>query len=164
MHWSTLILLTAGLAAPEAVVEPLQFDSYTQAYRAAGTVHKPMLVILNPSVAQVSATQTLQTITREQLQADERIAPLLDHYVVAVVDTGTEVGQEVHRRFGAPALPFVAVIDEYQKKQVYRSTTTPTLDTVATIVAKYKTGASTSNLQAGAFGDCPNCRKNWSNF
>jgi hypothetical protein len=161
MHWSTLILLTAGLAAPQAVVETLQFDSYTQAYRAAGAVHKPMLVILNPSPGQVS---TAETITREQLLADERIAPLLDHYVVAVVDTGTDVGQEVHRRFGTPALPFVAVIDENQKKQVYRSTTTPTLDTVATIVAKYKTGAATSNLQAGAFGDCPNCRRNWSNF
>lgn len=161
MHWSTLILLTAGLAAPQTTVETLQFDSYTQAYQAAGAVHKPMLVILNPSPGQVSKTQS---ITREQLQADERIAPLLDHYVVAVVDTGTDVGREVHRRFGSPALPFVAVIDENQKKQLYRSTTTPTLESIATIVAKFKTGASAGNLQAGAFGDCPNCRRNWSNF
>lgn len=161
MHWSTLILLSAGLAAPQATVETLQFDSYTRAYHAAGSVHKPLLVILNPPVTQVS---TAEPITLDQLRADARINPLLDNYVVAVVDTGSDIGQEVHRRFGSVSLPFVAVIDERQEKQVYRSTQPPTIDTVVTVVEKYKAGASTVNLQAGAFSNCPNCRKKWASF
>lgn len=163
MHWSTVLVLTAGLAAPQANVTSLQFDSYTKAYHAVSDSHKPMLMILNPSVEQVS---TASPITLEQLQADPNVGPLLDRYVVAVVDTGTEHGREVYRRFNSPVLPFAAVIDERLEKQVYRTDEPASLADVQAAVAKYKDGVPVTRvtLKPQPFGDCPNCRRNWSNF
>ncbi|MFV0442091.1 MAG: hypothetical protein ACK5Q5_00820 [Planctomycetaceae bacterium] len=158
MHWSTLLVLSAGLAAPQANVAPLQFSSYTQAYHAAGANHKPMLVVINP-VDQPA-------ITVEQLQSNPAIGPLLDHYVVAVVDAGTEHGQEVHRRFQSPTLPFAAVIDERQQKQVFRSTAATSLQELEPIVTQYKDGVPETrvSLKVAPFGDCPNCRRNLYSF
>lgn len=159
MHWSAFVLLTAGLTAPQLALEsPAEFDSYTRAYRAVGEVHKPMLLILNPPVSEVS---TAEPITVEQLRADEKIGPLLDKYVVAVVDTGTEHGKEVHRRFGSVQLPYVAVIDEKLQKQVYRSTTPPTVVSLRTVVARYKAGVPATMLPPS---NCPACQRNWMNF
>lgn len=161
MHWSTLLVLSAGLAAPQAGPAPLQFSSYTQAYHAAGENHKPMLVIINPAAGEEAAG----AITLEQLQADPAIGPLLANYVVAVVDAGSEHGQEVHRRFKSPALPFAAVIDERQEKQVYRSEAAADVAGLQGIVAKYKDGVPVTQvtLKVVPF-DCPNCRRNLMNF
>lgn len=157
MHWSTLLVLSAGLAAPQTDVSSLRFSSYTQAYQAAGETHKPMLVVINPA--------DQPTITLEQLQTNPAIGPLLDHYVVAVVDAGTEHGQEVHRRFQSPMLPFAAVIDERQQKQVFRSPTATTVQDLEPIVAQYKDGAPVTRVTLKLIpNDCPNCRRNLYNF
>ncbi len=163
MHWSTLVVLSAALAAPQSSLTPLQFSSYTQAYHAAVDIHKPMLVIINPApVAGVAAP----AVTLEQLQADAAIGPVLDSYVVAIVDAGTEHGQEVHRRFDSPTLPFAAVIDERQDKQVYRSPAPVSVTSLQTVVPQYKDGvpAVRVTLKLQPYGDCPNCRKQWMNF
>jgi hypothetical protein len=160
MHWSTLLVLSAGLAAPQSTATPLQFSSYTQAWHAAGENHKPMLVVINPA-----ASENVSGITLEQLQADPAIAPLLPNYVVAVVDAGSEHGQEVQRRFNPQTLPFAAVIDERQDKQVYRSEAAATLAGLQPVVAQYKDGVPVQQvtLKLVPF-DCPNCRRNLMNF
>ena len=163
MHWSTLLVLSAGLAAPQSAESLLHFDSYTLAYHAAGDNHKPMLVIINPAA---NGQESQSGISLSQLQADSTIGPLLENYVVAVVDAGTEHGQEVYRRFNSPTLPFAAVIDERQEKQVYRSEASPSIATLQGVVEKYKDGVPVSQitLKLQPFGDCPNCRKNLLNF
>lgn len=161
MHWSTFIVLSAGLAAPQATLTPLQFNSYTKAYHAAVDIHKPMLVIINPAAAENATAVTL-----EQLQADATIGPVLDSYVVAIVDASSEHGQEVHRRFESPALPFAAVIDERQDKQVYRSAAPVSVSNLQTVVPQYKDGVPVTNvtLRLQPPNDCPNCRRQWMNF
>jgi hypothetical protein len=155
-----MLLLTAGLAAPQAGVPELQFDSYTKAYQAAGEAHKPMLVVLNPPAEEVAAGAAL---TIEDLRADKEIAPLLDKYVVAVVDTGTEHGQAVHKVFGEKQLPYVAVIDERQEKQVFTTSTAISHAELLKVLAKYKNGVPkvapvAARIQAPGY--CPNCVKN----
>lgn len=163
MSWSALLVLSAGLAAPQETVSTPHFASYTQAYRAAGEAHKPMLVIINPSLGQVSAAEP---VTLEQMQADPKIGPVLDHYVVAIVDAGSEHGQEVHRRFGSAALPFAAVIDERREKQVYRSAQPVSVSTLQPVVLQFKDGAPVQHvtLRIAPPGDCPNCRRQWMGF
>ncbi|MCA9052789.1 MAG: hypothetical protein KDA75_03085 [Planctomycetaceae bacterium] len=162
MHWSTLLVLSASVAAPQLTVGPIQFDSYTKAYHAAADVHKPMLVIINPGTEEVSSTEP---ITLANLQADAAVGPLLDKYVVAIVDAGTEHGREVHKRFQSPSLPFAAVIDERQEKQLYRSDAPCCVADLQCVVEEYSEGTPVQRVtlkQPPA--DCPLCRKRWANF
>ena len=163
MHWSSLLVLSAALAAPQTDVAPGQFDSYTKAYHAAVDVHKPMLVVINPSIETVA---DVELITLEGLQADPTVGPLLDKYVVAIVDAGSEHGREVHRRFDSPTLPFAAVIDERQQKQVYRSDEACCVADLQCVVEQYADGVPVQQVTAKVQvpGDCPNCRRSWSNF
>jgi hypothetical protein len=163
MNWSALLVLSAGIAAPQETVTSPHFASYTQAYQAAGEAHKPMLVIINPAVEAVS---TGEPVTLAQLQADPTIAPVLSHFVVAIVDAGTDHGQEVHRRFGSAALPFAAVIDERREKQIYRSAEPVSVADLQSVIPQYKDGAPVTHmtLRLTPPNDCPNCRKKWMNF
>jgi hypothetical protein len=167
MNWSALFLLTAGLNAPAPeisvpditlpeIAAPAQiFDSYTQAYQAAGSVHKPMLVVLNPPVEHVAHSEP---ISIDALRQDSRIAPLLEKYVVAVVDTGTEHGKKVHEVFGAKPLPYISVIDANQKKQIFHASHEVTLPQLQKVLATYQNGPNST--QAREIASCPLCRKN----
>ena len=177
MNWSAMILLTAGLAAPQTVPQEAQlqgvpqtarlqgvpqtaqFESYTKAYHTASESHKPMFVVLNPTAGE-------EAISIDALRADPKISSLLDAYVVAVVDTGTEHGKRVHAAFGSKPLPYVAVIDEEQEKQVYRTSTQVSHENLQTVLAKYKSGAKAASLadQIRLQNDCPLCRRNQTSF
>ena len=108
MYLSVSLIVMATLGANDAQTT---YDSYTKAYWAANEVHRPMLVILNPSGEQAAQSAP---ISLEQLQQDENTRTALENYVVAVIDTGTAHGQVVHDLFGSPQLPRVVVIDERQ--------------------------------------------------
>lgn len=137
------------------------FASYTQAYRAAADVKRPMLVILNPPSDQVAAENA---ISIEKLREDAEIRELLGHYVVAEIDTGTAHGQQVHRLFGSQPLPRVVVIDSNQKLQVYRTSEHLEQSKLKEVLETYQDGTSvTSSLnwarQYVNPGYCPNCRR-----
>lgn len=160
MHWSAMLLLSAGLSVPQASVGELQFDSYAKAYQAAGETHKPMLIVLNPPVTEVAQGAAL---TLADLRADKDIGPLLDKYVVAVVDTGTAHGKAVHKAFGEKQLPYIAVTDERQEKQLFTTSSAISADELQKVLVKYQNGAPkaapiTSQIQAPGY--CPNCVKN----
>ncbi len=158
MNWSVLLLMTAGLTAPQTTVERQQFDSYTEAYRVAGDVHKPMLVILNPANQEEGKGKPIDL---EELKSDKQIAPLLEKYVVAVVDCGSDHGKKVHEVFGNKELPYVAVIDEKQDKQVFQKSSAITRAELAKVLSKYQNGAKAADLAARiqAPADCPWCQK-----
>lgn len=173
MHWSALLLLTAGLTAPapeptlpditlpEIAVPAQIFESYAEAYQTAGSVHKPMLVVLNPPVSPISTVSHVshsESITVEALRQDERIAPLLEKYVVAVVDTGTAHGKKVHAAFGAKRLPYISVIDSSQKKQIFQASHDVTIPQLQKVLATYQNGPNSQ--QAREIASCPLCRKN----
>jgi len=165
MHWSALILVTAGLAAG-TTNDTVEFASYGDAWHKAAEVKRPMLVILNPSQSQVA---TGEQITIDTLRQDEQISQLLDKYVVSIVDTGTEEGKKVHAVFGNKPLPYVAVIDENQKKQVFQKSEEVTTSEILTVLTKYQDGAvkvqqAELSLQINPPGYCPNCQKNQQYF
>ena len=163
MNWSTLMLLSAGLAASQGATQSMQFESYTKAYHTASESHKPMFVVLNPPAGEVAVKET---VSIDSLRADPKIGPLLDGYVVAIVDTGTEHGQLVHKAFGEKPLPYMAVIDEQQDKQVFTTSEQLSNDKLQTVLAKYKDGAKAASLadQIRLENDCPLCRRNQTSF
>jgi hypothetical protein len=159
MNWSALFLMTAGLTAPEITLPELQmqFDSYTQAYQTAGETHKPMFVVLNPPVTEVA---NREPISIEELRKDPKIGTLLEKYVVVVVDTGTEHGKQVHERFGSKPLPYIAVIDEKQKKQVYRTSEGVLKPQLEKVLTQYQDGVKAAlEAQVKAYPNCPKCQK-----
>ena len=163
MNWSAMMLMTAGLMAPQEVLHPSHFESYTKAYHAASESHKPMFVVLNPPDEKVA---NRNAISINELQADPEIKPLLKQYVVVVVDTGTEHGQQVHKAFGSKPLPYVAVIDESQEKQVFNTSRQVSKQKLQSILAKYQNGAKAAALadKIRLKNDCPLCRRNQTTF
>src|SRR5690606_26847505 len=173
MHWSVTLAFAAALGAnapqdntPQTSAQ--QFDSYTQAYRAAGESHRPMLVILTDK-------QSEQAVPLAALQQSEASREVLEDYVVAVIDTTTEHGKQVHELFGAPALPRTVVIDQEQKKQIFRTSDTLRPETLTSVLKQYRDGVPATvtarrpasqpavqgslNYYRGGVGNCPNCRK-----
>ncbi len=157
MYWSVSLIVMASLGAPDAQTT---YGSYTKAYRAANAVHRPMLVVMNPAGENVSRQDV---ITAESLVQDERTRAMLNGYVVAIIDTGTEHGKTVHGLFGNPELPRIVVIDERQEKQVFQSSEQLEPAALARVLERYRTNAVVP--AAGSFDalqqekDCPICRK-----
>jgi hypothetical protein len=139
------------------------FESYTKAYHAAADVKRPLLVILNPPTEQVAAGSAISV---EKLREDTEINELLDSYVVAEIDTGTEHGKKVHELFGNKPLPRVVVIDNSQKLQIYRTSDHLENTKLKEVLETYQDGQATnvtSSLnwarQYTQPGYCPNCRR-----
>ncbi|QDU36174.1 hypothetical protein Mal4_04580 [Maioricimonas rarisocia] len=159
-----MLAVVAVLAvSATASAEGLEFDSYTKAYWKAKELARPMLVILNPSAGEVSSEPI---VAMEELRGDLKLSVLLNDYVVAVVDTGTEHGRKVHELFGAPELPRVVVIDERQEKQVYRTSETLTTAELRTVLTKYRDGVPESKPVHVNWsqpyrqpGYCPSCQR-----
>ncbi len=136
MYWSVSLIVMASLGAPDA---QRTYGSYTKAYQAANAVHRPMLVVMNPAGKNASRENV---ITAERLQQDERTRAILDGYVVAIIDTGTEHGKTVHNLFGNPKLPRIVVIDERQEKQVFQSSEPLEPAALARVLKRYRTNAA----------------------
>lgn len=139
------------------------FESYTKAYHAAADVKRPMLVILNPPTEQVAAGSAISV---EKLREDTEINKLLESYVVAEIDTGTEHGKKVNELFGNKPLPRVVVIDNSQKLQIYRTSDHLENSKIKEVLETYQDGTATnvtSTLnwarQYTTPGYCPNCRR-----
>jgi hypothetical protein len=159
MHWSAILLL--AMNAPAANMEVAHnasgsFASYTQAWHAAKDAERPMLVILNPAQG-----EGRRIITEDELRADEKIQPKLNDYVVAVIDTGTEHGKQVHELFGNAALPRVVVIDKEQKSQIFRTSDELSHEKLAEVLSQHKDGVVPQPVKVSlpAYGGCPNCQK-----
>jgi len=157
------VLSVAATASAAETSEGLEFDSYTKAYWKAKELARPMLVILNPSTGDVSSTPI---VAMDELKSDLKLSVLLNDYVVAVVDTGTEHGRKVHELFGAPELPRVVVIDERQEKQIYRTSEQLTTAELRTVLTKYRHGAPVSRPVHVNWsqpyrqpGYCPSCQR-----
>lgn len=146
MHWSALLYVAfTGLSSGSevATIAPpaTAYTSYTQAWNAASEAEKPMLVILNPG-----PESSERQITEAGLRADEKVDSLLDQYVLAIVDTTTEHGQEVNRRFGSPSLPRVVVIDKAQKKQLFRASGNLSSNSLGTVLEEHKDGTPKATI------------------
>jgi hypothetical protein len=168
MHWSVTLIIAAALGANTPQQATQQFDSYSKAYWAASEAHRPMLVILTDGNSE-------QAVPLAALQQDETSRDILDDYVVAVIDTNTEHGRTVHELFGAPALPRTVVIDQQQKKQIFRTSDTLRPETLTSVLKQYRDGTPVTviarrpvaqpavqgslNYYQGGAGNCPNCRK-----
>src|SRR5262249_55977255 len=114
-----LILVLGGFLGGRNTDSASQkYGSYTQAYHAAADVKLPVLVILNPPSDQVASDNAISV---DKLREDAEISKLLDNYVVAEIDTGTDHGKKVHELCGNKPLPRLVVIDNAQKTQIYRT-------------------------------------------
>lgn len=135
MRPSFVMTLLAATVASSAIAAPTdsKFESYTRAYEQAGAESQPMLVILNPG--QDSADRL--DISALASDAD------LSGYVVAEIDTTTAHGEEVHKLFKSPELPHVVVIDEQQKKQIFKTSRSLSADELSDVLARYRKGAVT---------------------
>lgn len=153
-----------------------KFDSYTKAYKQAGELSRPMLVILNPGV------DAANRVNVEEMSVDKA----LTGYVVAEIDTTTAHGKRVHELFKSPSLPHVVVIDDNQQKQIYKTSGKLSADRLSEILSTYRDGGPTtitaakpifdesvistpifnSPLSTQSFpqyappADCPSCRRN----
>ncbi|MBT6494470.1 MAG: hypothetical protein HOL01_07945 [Planctomycetaceae bacterium] len=136
MNLGLSLLLLAGMAASEGSQQK-QFDNYGDAYRAAQQTGRPLLVILNPGADSVSE---VLPIAMEAVQKSKKRRELLNNYVVAVVDTGTEKGKATHQLFKSPELPRVVVIDKQQKKQLFQSSEELYGQLWTTILETYRKG------------------------
>lgn len=162
MRWSAALLvlsLTGPIYAQEVAVSTSStqaYSSYTQAWHAAHEAERPMLVILNPA-DEKSAIQEVS------LRADGALQPLLDQYVVAVIDTTTDHGKQVYELFQSPALPRVVVIDKQQQKQLYRTSDKLSHEKLVNVLTEYKEGvvkapATRVVKYAQPAGYCPTCQ------
>jgi len=159
MSWSALLLaMVAGPTdvAPVAHVSPAAFSSYTQAWDAAHDAERPLLVILNPADAQ-------KGISQDALLAEQKLQPVLGDYVVAVIDTTTDHGKQVHELFGSTELPRIVVIDKEQKKQIYRATGKLPTDRLVEVLDEHKTGVAVAKpkvtMPAVNNGGCTSCQR-----
>ena len=140
------------------------FESYTKAYRTAADVKRPMLVILNPPAEQVAADNA---VSIEKLRENTEIDQLLESYVVAEIDTGTEHGKKVQELFGNKPLPRIVVIDNAQKLQIYRTSDHLETTKIKEVLETYQDGTTTAAVSSSlnwtrqyvAPGNCPNCRR-----
>lgn len=173
MHWSALLLvaLTGPVQTMDvATTAPVSaaYSSYTQAWNAAHDAGRPMLVILNPGIDADG-----KKITEAELRADAKVQPLLDKYVVAVIDTTTDHGQKVNEIFGKPTLPRVVVIDKAQKKQIFQSSSDLSNEQIAKVLEQHQDGAiqqtvskpvtvnPASTYSIPGYSSCPNCQKRY---
>ncbi len=154
-------LLTAGLfcGAESAVAEAphtAEFVNYGEAWKAAKADKRPMLVVLNPG----DETKSLDV---HGLRNDQKLAKVLDEYVVAEIDTTTEHGQKVLKSFGNPTLPRLVVIDNKQAKQVFATSEKVSETNLKNLLEKQlNSKEAVTSLNVDMFGnpkpDCPNCR------
>ncbi len=163
MYLETALLLVVGATfnGMNAESGDQNFQNYTEAWRAAADVQRPMLVVLNPPAGEVASGAAIDV---EVLREDAKIAELLGDYVVAEIDTGTEHGKKVHELFGSKALPRVVVIDAHQKWQVYRTSEHLEPAALKNVLATYRSGAAPVSLETATQqfltpGYCPNCRR-----
>lgn len=92
------------------------FESYTEGYREAERLQRPLLVILNPPTETDAEPITLDAVRRTRHRR-----ALLENYVVVVVNTGTSHGRKVHQLFDSAPLPRVVVIDKRQELQIFQT-------------------------------------------
>jgi hypothetical protein len=162
MHWSAILLM--AVAGPNPGMEVAHtaasdtYSSYTKAWNAAHDAERPMLVILNPA-----ADQGKTSIAPDQLFSDKSLEPLLNEYVVAVIDTGTEHGKQVHELFGNAPLPRVVVIDKEQKEQVYTASGNVSAPQLAHVLDEHKDDApSAAQIKIPTTASsCPNCQRRY---
>lgn len=167
MHWSALFLAAVIGTPTEAETvsrsSDTQFDNYTQAWHAAKGRQRPMLVVLNPP----SEDSLAPAINGKKLSSDEQLGSLLDSYVLAVIDTGTEHGQQVNELFGSKPLPRIVVIDKEQKTQVFGTSERISEQQLAEVLEHYRSGETTpvkfewarSVLPQAAPSNCPSCQQ-----
>ncbi len=167
MYWSAVLVL--ALTGPNDQLmnvahtpSKASFESYTQAWNAAKQAELPMLVILNAPAETTAAA----AVTEEKLAQDATIQPLLGNYVVAVIDTSSAHGAEVHKLFGNKTLPQVVVIDKQQKKQIYQSNDVSN-GSIARAMGQYKSGIytppvyTTPTLNWMPPAECKSCQRNF---
>jgi hypothetical protein len=159
------LLLFAGAAASDQVAAvtvkaptqaetaPITFDNYTQAYQAAKASKRPMIVILNPG----RDTQ-VSLISLEDVQRTRGRRELLQHYVVAVVDTSTSHGKKVYQLFGSPQLPHISVIDNQQAMQVYQTSQSLYGQMWDQILTAFQNAGPATRLPAPQ-STCPYCQQ-----
>ena len=164
MYLTTALVLVLGASinGMDAASDAQTYGSYTQAWHQAADVKRPMLVILNPPAQEVAAGNAISV---EELRKDAAISELLDNYIVAEIDTGTEHGKKVHELFGSQPLPRVVVIDSNQKLQIYRTSEHLEHDKLKDVLETYQSGKQVSATLNWAQqytnpGYCPNCRRN----
>ncbi len=121
-----------------------------------------MLVVLNPASEDVAAQPAISLPAL--LQQDPELGNVIQDYVVAQIDTGTEHGRKVYELFGSPVLPRIVVIDDHQAKQVFRTSSTLPASTLRDILVQYKDGAATTvaaetSMQSFIQGNCPSCQQ-----
>ena len=131
--FAVLAALVAVTGARSAQAAPGTLDNYTAAYRVAGEVHKPMLVVLNGD------TQSKE-VDVEELSSDNQLASAMGDYVVAEIDTTTKHGQKVLKLFNSPTLPHLVVIDDAQKKQLFKTSRALSAPELAKVLNDYKDG------------------------
>ena len=134
-------LLTIVAAFGVAQASAAGYNSYTQAYRDAGESQKPMLVVLNGPAGG-------DQVHVDDLAGDREFASAVDNYVVAELDTTTDHGKKVYELFDSPMLPTVVVIDDAQKKQLFRTSRSMTADELATVLNEYKDGPPAASKTA----------------
>lgn len=165
MYWSAVLVL--AMAGPteginEVAYAPAQetFHSYNDAWNAAQKAERPLLVILNPP----AKTDADQGISETSIREDQQLKPLLDEYVVAVIDTGTDHGKTVHKLFDSAPLPRVVVIDKQQKYQIYRTSEKMSNDKLAKVLDQHKDGELAKpvlNWVQPSNSNCPSCQRRW---
>lgn len=140
-------------AATQAVAStsPDHYESYTEAYKVAKKEKRPMIVILNPPKTTQVTPVSLEDVRKTQARRD-----LLQNYVVAVVDTGTPHGKKVFELFGSPELPRVAVIDNTQAMQVYRTSQPMYGQLWDKVLEVFHDATPTTRMPSPAY--CPSCQ------
>ncbi|MGQ0637080.1 MAG: hypothetical protein ACT4QC_20920 [Planctomycetaceae bacterium] len=137
MHcpFGTLLLWAALNGSP--TTDATVYDDYKQAYLAAKSTNRPILLVINPG-----SDSDLQPHDLDVLRRSGHRRELLGNYVVAVIDASTSDGQSVHKLFGSPPLPRVSVIDKQQKWQIFRSSQAFTPEDWNVVLEKYQAGES----------------------
>lgn len=139
------------------------FDNYTEAYRTAERMHRPLLVILNPG-----KDSHRQPISLADVTATEENRKLVTNYVISVIDADSEHGKTCCKLFDADELPNVVVIDKQQKYQIYNTSNTLAPQVWTAVLRKYKDGEAPAPAQPVVYhrrhnyyparSYCPNCR------
>jgi hypothetical protein len=134
MLWNLCLLLSTvvGVAPAETASD---FVEYGPAYYAAQESRRPLLVVLNAGPSTDETSVKPEDIRKARVRRE-----LLKQYTVVVVDASTEAGRKTHELFGAPALPYVSVIDKQQKYQLYRSSKPHAAEDWNLLLDKHKDG------------------------
>lgn len=130
-----IALLSAALVGPTPTNDFGFYADYKPAYEAAKADHRPLLVIINPGTDSDEPSLDIDALRRSGHRRE-----LLEKYVVTVIDASTPAGQEIHKKFGSPALPRVSVIDKAQKWQIYRTSKSLSAEDWNLVLEKYQTG------------------------